>query len=189
MHPEGRPHVFISSPRLTLAKLHESFMEPPPQPLHSPLSSWVVRRAMSIVALSYLQRCWTTSAVNSVPGSLRRDRGIPNVNSNSTNFLATFSASCWVVDRRTGICWLSSPTTRRCLFPASNLAPMSWMSISRISQGWRKRVGSMVTRWLVDLLSVRHPQEGTWFRMSPLSDVQWYFRCVRSVVRATPGWS
>ena len=108
MHPEGRPHVFISSPRLTLAKLHESFMEPPPQPLHSPLSSWVVRRAMSIVALSYLQRCWTTSAVNSVPGSLRRDRGIPNVNSNSTNFLATFSASCWVVDRRTGICWLSS---------------------------------------------------------------------------------
>ena len=32
------------------------------------------------------------SAVNSVPGSLRRDRSIPNVNSNSGSFLATFSA-------------------------------------------------------------------------------------------------
>ena len=41
------------------------------------------------VMLSHLQRCWTTSAVNSVPGSLRRDRGNSNVDSNSRSFLAT----------------------------------------------------------------------------------------------------
>ena len=47
MQPEGRPHVFISSPRLTLAKLHESFMDPPPQPLCRSLSPWVVGRAIA----------------------------------------------------------------------------------------------------------------------------------------------
>ena len=46
MQPEGRPHVFISSPRLTLAKLHESFMDSPPQPLYGSLSPWVVGRAI-----------------------------------------------------------------------------------------------------------------------------------------------
>ena len=46
MQPQGRPHVLISSPRLTLAKLHESFMDPPPQPLYGSLSLWVVGRAI-----------------------------------------------------------------------------------------------------------------------------------------------
>ena len=46
MQPEGRPHVFIPSPRLTLAKLHESFMDPPPRPLYGSLSPWVVGRVI-----------------------------------------------------------------------------------------------------------------------------------------------
>ena len=46
-----------------------------------------------------------------------------------------------------------STTTRRCQFPASDLVPMSWIFISKTSQGLRKRAGSMATRWLVDLLS------------------------------------
>ena len=47
MQLEGRPHVFISSPRLTLAKLHESVMDPPPRaPLCGSLSPWVVGRAI-----------------------------------------------------------------------------------------------------------------------------------------------
>ena len=46
----------------------------------------------------------------------------------------------------------------------------------------------MATRWLLDLLSLRHPQESTKSRTSSLSNVQWYFRCVSSVARATPGW-
>ena len=54
MQLEGRPHVFISSPRLTLAKLHDGFMDLPPQPLqllgasvrnpmsgHGSVSGWV----------------------------------------------------------------------------------------------------------------------------------------------------
>ena len=78
----------------------------PSQPLYSFLSPRVVGMVIVGVTLSHLQRCWTTSVVNSVPGSLQRDRGILNVNSNSRSFLATFSRSCWVVDRRIGICWL-----------------------------------------------------------------------------------
>ena len=104
MQLEGRPHVFISSPSLTLAKLHGDFMDPPPQPLHSPLSSWVVRRAMSIVELSHLQRCWITSAVNSVPGSLRRDSGIRSLAVVLGVSWPHSPRSCWVADRRTGIC-------------------------------------------------------------------------------------
>ena len=46
MHPEGWPHVFISSPRLTFVKFHESFKDPPPQPLYGSLSPWVVNRAI-----------------------------------------------------------------------------------------------------------------------------------------------
>ena len=44
MQPEGRSHVFISSPRLTFAKLHESFTDPPVQPLYDSLSLWVAGR-------------------------------------------------------------------------------------------------------------------------------------------------
>ena len=46
MQSEGWRHVFIPSPRLTLAKLHESFMDPPPQPLYGFLSPWVVGRVI-----------------------------------------------------------------------------------------------------------------------------------------------
>ena len=46
MQSEGWPHVFIPSPRLTLAKPNESFMDPPPQPLYGSLSPWVVGRAI-----------------------------------------------------------------------------------------------------------------------------------------------
>ena len=105
--------------------------------------------------------CWTTSAVNSVPGSLRRERGIPNVSRSLRSFLATF----FVVLLGSGLANMNllamSTTTMKYLFPASDLAPMPWVSISRTSQGSRKRAGSMATRWLVDFLSLRHPQEST----------------------------
>ena len=65
------------------------------------------------------------SAVSSVPGSLRRERDISNVNSNSKRILATFVAVLLTL----------STSTRRYLFPASHLARMSGRSISRTSQG------------------------------------------------------
>ena len=46
MQLEGRPHVFVPSPRLTLAKFHEGFMDPAPQPLDGSLSRWVVGKAI-----------------------------------------------------------------------------------------------------------------------------------------------
>ena len=82
-----------SSPRPTLAKFHEGFMDPPPQPLYSSLCPCVVCRAIvdRHVEPPFAERCWTTSAVKSVLGSLHRDRSIPNVNSKSRSFFATFS--------------------------------------------------------------------------------------------------
>ena len=46
MQPEGRPHVFIPSPRLILANFREGFMDPPLQPLYGSLSPWVVGKAI-----------------------------------------------------------------------------------------------------------------------------------------------
>ena len=46
MQPESRLYVFIPSPRLTLAKFYEGFMDPPPQSLYSSLNPWVVGRAI-----------------------------------------------------------------------------------------------------------------------------------------------
>ena len=47
MQPQGRLHVFIPSPRPALAKFHEDFMDPLPQPFYSSLGPRVVRGAIA----------------------------------------------------------------------------------------------------------------------------------------------
>ena len=126
------------------------------------LSTDLSALGLSDVTLSqHLQRGWTTSAVGSVPGSLRREKGIPNVNSDSRSVLTTFSAVLLGSGQQNRNFLVLPTTTRRYLFPASDLAPMSVMPFSRTSQGLRKRAGSMATRWLVDFLILCHPQEST----------------------------
>ena len=46
MQPEDWLHVLVPSLKPVLAEFHESFMDPPPQPRYSPLSPWMVRRAI-----------------------------------------------------------------------------------------------------------------------------------------------
>ena len=92
MQPEGRPHVSIPSPRLTLAKFHEGFVDPPRQPLYSSLSPWVVGRAIVDRHVESF-----AEVLGNLCGELRarvaaQRQGYPNVNRNSRSFLATFSA-------------------------------------------------------------------------------------------------
>ena len=124
-------------------------MDPPPQPFYSFLGPRVVRRATVDCRVDPF-----AEVLDNLCNELRA--WVAAQRQGSKSFLATPSAL--LLDRgyaNRNLLALST-ITRRCRFPASDLAPMSWISISRTSQGLRKQAGNMATRWLLDLPTREH---------------------------------
>ena len=136
-------------------------MDPPPQPFYSFLSPRGVRRA---IVNRHVEPFAEVS--HNLCGELRAEvatqrQGYPESQQQFENFLSTISAVLLGSGQANRNLLALSTITRRCRFAASDIIPMSWISISRTSRGLRKRAGSMATYWLVDRLSLRHPQEST----------------------------
>ena len=138
-------------------------------------------------ARSHLQRCLTTSQLNSLPPSLRKTRGMRKVKHNWSKCCATPFALLVGMGNAKGNSDAFSTASKMYLLPAKEVVPMRSRSTSNTSHDSTARAGRRASCWLLPRFRRLQPHDRTYSRTSPTIVGQKKRSRVRARVDATPG--